>query len=266
MDAPLPAPATKHVAALQHALPRSELVLTLRQRTATADGRDTGTTGTTLWLGGQVLAAYLASLPPSPGAAVELGAGVGFLALSLAAAGHDVLATDVEPVLSAVLAPNLDAGVRVLGGAGVPARATPALLDWVEVADALAAGRAPFANLDPGAAAHIARADTLVTTDTLYAPHLIQPLWATLAAMCAGRDRPPAVYLALERRDPRLVDAGLDGGREAGFELRRIAHGRVVKALDRAGWRWAPEDWAGVEVWRAKWRGEAREAAGPGGA
>ncbi|KAL1408937.1 hypothetical protein Q8F55_005751 [Vanrija albida] len=238
-EPPLPAPATKHVPALQHALPRSDVVLTLRQRTATAEGTDTGTTGTTLWLGAQVLAAYLASLPPPPpgATALELGAGVGYLALCLAGAGYAVTATDVEPVLSSVLSPNLDAGARVLGA---NARVEAAELDWVRVA---AEGLPPS----------LVAPDIVVTTDTVYAPHLIAPLWATLAAVCARGK--PAVYIALERRDPRMVDAGLEAGRDAGFELRRVAHGRVAKALDRAGWRWAPEDWAGVEVWRAKWRG-----------
>lgn len=258
MDAPLPAPATKHVGALQHALPRSDVVLTLQQRTATADGKkDTGTTGTTLWLGGQVLAAYLASLPPPAAGtrALELGAGVGFLALSLAASGYNVLATDVEPVLSTVLAPNVDTGARQLpAGSG---SASAALIDWVAVAEAVGAGLPPFGSLEPSAVEHITRADVVVTTDTLYAPYLIQPLWVTLAAICAPRDKPPAVYLCLERRDPRLVDAGLDAGRAAGLEIRRVAHGRVAKALDRAGWKWAADDWAGVEVWRAKWKGVA---------
>jgi len=90
----------------------------------------TGTTGTTLWLSSQIVANYLLSLPhphshphTSPQAqtrpetrerVLELGSGVGYLSLVLSSMGYDVVASDVEPVLSSVLLPNIEDGLRVL--------------------------------------------------------------------------------------------------------------------------------------------------------
>lgn len=89
------------------------------------ENESTGTTGTTLWLGGQVLSCYLSSLPlptcttnsrgeAQAKQAIELGAGVGYLTLVLASLGYDVVSTDIPPVLDIVLRPNIDEGQNVL--------------------------------------------------------------------------------------------------------------------------------------------------------
>ncbi|KAG8784825.1 hypothetical protein FRC16_002101 [Serendipita sp. 398] len=95
------------------------------------------TNGTTLWLGGQVLSHYLASIlldgdhhsdkssnmNNKPRGrrrkrAIELGSGIGLTALVLYSMGWDVCATDVEPVLTSVLRPNIliNSNSSVTGG------------------------------------------------------------------------------------------------------------------------------------------------------
>lgn len=329
---PLPASATKHLTTLHHPLPTREAVLSLQQRAAESDSggaaasngkgtetTGTGTTGTTLWIGGQVLAAYLASLKPptttrtaaagsssssssaSTGptssstlplprnpAALELGAGIGFLSLSLAAQGYDVISTDIEPIVSTVLRPNAAAAARVLpAGSG---KVVVRELDWVAVS---AGGELRLDlddNAEQGTRTQLPPAlDLLATADTVYAPELVPHFWATITRICReceqsgkgernspGRDsandgdgdddatagRAPKFFFAIERRDPRMLDAALEQGRQAGMELRRVAHGRVARAVERA-YGWKNEGWEGVEVWKGRWRGlggEQRES------
>lgn len=261
----LPAPSTKHVATLHTRLPRGDEVV-LRQQAVDAGGARLGTTGTTLWLGAQVLSAYLASAieaKPSRGRALELGAGVGYLALTVASLGYDVVTTDIEPVLSRVLAPNAAAAPQGCGA--IEARE----IDWFDAVRAAEAAKGGEANTagepragegsrdaSPSLALLDAQYDLVVTTDTIYAPEMTPALWAALERAAARRPgrRTPTVYIGLERRDPRVVDAALEMGRQRGCAMRRVAHERLVRALERVGWHWAPEDWEGIEVWKGKWR------------
>ncbi len=115
--------------------------------------------------------------------------------------------------------------------------------------------------------------DMIITTDTLYATDLVQPLWTTLRLLSERPSRqpgasslndphtapatsttPPPIYIALENRDPDLIGAGLEAGRAMGFEVKRIGAPRVARAVDKAGWGWRSEDWAGVEIWKARWK------------
>lgn len=90
-----PASVTKHLDSLSHPLPRQVSTLAniphaveLQQMSsATSNSTGTGTTGTTLWLGAQLMAAYLAETLAFVQAdqepkrkIVELGGGVGYLA------------------------------------------------------------------------------------------------------------------------------------------------------------------------------------------
>lgn len=89
----LPASLTKHLDYLAHPLPRqvsTRASLThpveLQQRSAAgSETTGTGTTGTTLWLGAQLMAAYLAETlgyvdgQQSSKQVIELGGGVGYL-------------------------------------------------------------------------------------------------------------------------------------------------------------------------------------------
>ncbi|WVR04553.1 hypothetical protein IAU60_001560 [Kwoniella sp. DSM 27419] len=135
--------------------------------------------------------------------------------------------------------------------------------------------------------------DMIVMTDTFYAPHLIDPLWQTLLLVShpappdgaitvdfsndygtrrtesqieslqgrqipqgrRQRTRSPPIYIALERRDPRLMTSALDRGRELGFDLKKIARPRLSKELERAGWGWQMDDWEDVEVWKCRFAG-----------
>lgn len=119
----------------------------------------------------------------------------------------------------------------------------------------------------------------IITADTIYHPPLILPLFNTIKQICERQKAIPVIYLGLERRDSRLVDTALEGGRSVGFEITRIGRGRVQKALDRAGWTQtrkvgravgnegeddeedggedADENWGwdGVEIWKARYKG-----------
>lgn len=316
-SSPLPASSSKDADELLHPLPRdADLVLRLRQISSVTSSnarregaQTTGTTGTTLWLGAQVMACYLRdtlgdvqttsfstpsssrrptdattsrdhdTLVPVPRRkrAIELGSGVGYLSLCLASWGWDVVATDIEPVTSTVLRPNVDLGLNAVkrhrrdaaGKIGVTR------LDWLEVArdglpscTRLEGDSEPENNVLPEN-----DYDMIITTDTLYATDLVQPLWTTLRLLSERPSRqpgassaddshaapatsitPPPIYIALENRDPDLIGAGLEAGRAMGFEVKRIGAPRVARAVDKAGWGWRSEDWAGVEIWKARWK------------
>ncbi|RSH83847.1 hypothetical protein EHS25_005462 [Saitozyma podzolica] len=307
MSSPLPAPSTKHLHTLAHPLPREpNIVFNLGQRsiggssTATIGSADndhpirngssgssgsggsgngllsssvsTGTTGTTLWLGAQIMACYLRDTlnitPPSAfkstttsqksdgtGSSrverkgrrvLELGSGIGYLALCMACWGYDVLATDVEPVLSGVLLPNVEDGRRVLerikGGGRDVGIVQVGALDWVDVSrggslpwasdtgpgllpptplqsTTTAKGSAETADLEAFSSGRESiqsttspghfddrHVDIILTTDTLYSTSLISPLWSTLAIISKSQDSPPPIYIALENRDPGLIN------------------------------------------------------------
>jgi hypothetical protein len=206
------------------------------------------------------LGVSVAAKPKRRKRALELGAGVGYLSLCLAAWGYDMLATDVPPVLDSVLQSNVEEGVQLLRGLRARGRDVGeiqvAKLDWEEAArwDGL-----PWVNSD-GESLQAGRTDLgppfdmIVTTDTLYAPSLVKPFWSTILHLSRFQPSPPPVYIALENRDPGMIDSALDVGREMGFELKRIGAGRVGKAVENAGWRWEKRDWEGVEIWKAKLR------------
>lgn len=229
----LPAPETKDLPVLHHPLPGGNTAL-LNQR---ARDQGEGTTGTTLWLGAQVLSAYLAkhgadsrSREPKL-CALELGAGVGLLSLTLAEMGYDVLSSDIDPVV-AILESNMKAN-WALGSVAVTK------VDW----------------LDPPPLE--GEFDIIVTADTIYTPDLVDPLWNTVA-----RYSGPATtsYVAVENRDPRLMEAAYERGKELGFDVKRINANRIVKAVERV-WGWKKgEGWEGVEIWKAKYRGRKEES------
>jgi len=61
------------------------------------------------------------------------------------------------------------------------------------------------------------------------------------------------VYLCIERRDPALLDRALAEAKDVwGFTATRIGHGRVSRAMEKAGLKWTKEDWAEVEIWKLK--------------
>lgn len=259
---PLPAHKTKHEPILQYPVLPTSLVLSLAQSDTAQD-----TTGTTLWLGAQVLAAYLSDTyacrprrTPAP-RAVDLGAGVGLTAHVLAALGFDVAATDVRGVVHTVLRRNVAENarcVRECAGAGVVEARE---LDWTVPPDqwdwngtGAVAPPSPSPSPQPGLGIGIGPPfDLVVTADTLYRRDLVAPLVRTLRAVSvqsrSGRGFPP-VFVALERRDPDVIALALQLAAREGFACRRVPHARVGKCMRAAGLRWEKEDWEGVEVWR----------------
>lgn len=95
--------------------------------------------------------------------------------------------------------------------------------------------------------------DLIITADTLYSPELVDPLLRTLRALIVVSttpERSPQSFLALERRDPALIDGALAAASEKwGMVCKRVAHRRLAKALEKGGTTWPREDWEGVEVW-----------------
>lgn len=234
---PLPASDTKHLTTLHHPVPGSNTILPLKQLSA-----NTGTTGTTLWLSAQLLALYFSSLPSKRGVVVDLGSGVGFLPLCLASKGWEVVASDTRHVIDSVLAENVRVGLEVLDrdvkkdklGSG-DVKVTE--LDWEEVS---LIGRTP----DILAGKKI---EMITTSDTIYAPHLLDPLFRTLRILSSPST---TIYIGLERRDPALVDDALKRAGEMGLSLRRVDKDKVDRLMIDA--KWDSTEWDGVEIWKGK--------------
>lgn len=224
--------------------------------------------------------------------ALELGSGIGYLALYLASKGYDVVATDIEPSLSSVLAPNITHGIEVIEG--YQARATGKVdgvgkvdvkaIDWMDSPDIPRPSRSTTVEHSSGsvlpASSHTDPAqeqalayleslvddglDMIITTDTLYAPPIVLPLWRTiyhlshLAARISPRSAHPQVLIALENRDPGLIASALAIGAEMGFEMRRVPQSKLSKGLKEAGWGWGREEWEGVEVWKGSFKDRAK--------
>jgi len=206
------------------------------------------------------MACYLSSTLPSPSnnakrkRVLELGSGVGYLALVMAGVGYDVLASDVEPVVSSVLRQNVEDGGRVLRCRG---RAEEGDLEVVE----LDWTHPQLCELDVDGGG----VDMIVATDTIYHHPLVRPFFETMMHFSnpskSWSGPTPLVVLAIERRDGEMVDRALDVGKEMGFDLRRVGRGRVEKGMEKAGWG-GGEGWEGVEIWRGRWKGPERRDGG----
>lgn len=97
--------------------------------------------------------------------------------------------------------------------------------------------------------------DYILTTDTLFSSSLTLPLLKTLRAFSLASTCPP-ILVALETRDPLLISSALESARQMGFVCKKIAPGRVERALGKSGWGWCEKgEWEGVEVWRWKFGG-----------
>jgi len=199
--------------------------------------------------------------------------------VTLSALGYTVLATDIEPTLTEILAPNVRQWMHgeTSGGAG---RISPCLLDWnlgpdwrsIEAAfsgdtDWRKSGEVPSSNhvdgshgaaggapsratlLDTGdEALPRTSIDLIVSADTVYAVELLRPLLVTISALSARSPKPPVIYIALERRDPCLVNTFFQLAREMGFKSVQVDASRLRKLVQ--GMQWSEEDWEAVEVWK----------------
>ncbi|KAI0748253.1 hypothetical protein C8Q80DRAFT_1170895 [Daedaleopsis nitida] len=264
----LPAHETKHIPLLVY--PFGPAHFHLAQR-------DNGVTnGTGLWLGAQCLSLYLAeslkNKSQSPGTsaggnrprAIELGSGIGLSALVLASMGWDVIATDLQDTISAVLASNISRNRSQLppNSGAIEVR----VLDWTVSPDHWV-----WDDLNTIASPHVEKAscmahqssilgppfDLIISSDTLYSAELVTPLLRALRELCnvsissSPEVRPPPIYLAIERRDPEFIDRALSEATNFwDFKVERVPHKKVAKAMEKGGVCWERGAWDGVEVWK----------------
>ncbi|KNZ62621.1 uncharacterized protein VP01_1247g3 [Puccinia sorghi] len=199
----------------------------------------------------------------------------GLLSVSLSALGYTVLATDIEPTLTEILAPNVRQWMHgeSSGGAG---RISTCFLDWnlgpdwrsIEAAFSGGTdrfqGEVPTSNhvneshgavsgaplrttLDTGSDEALP-IDLIVSADTVYAVELVSPLLVTISVLSARSPKPPVIYIALERRDPCLINTFFQLAREMGFKSVQVDASRLRKIVE--GMQWSEEDWEAVEVWK----------------
>ncbi|KAI5817691.1 putative methyltransferase-domain-containing protein [Pyronema omphalodes] len=246
----LPAHFTKNTPELLYPLPpplTQTLHLSQNSQAAT-------TTGATLWLGSQILTAYLYTLyPPSSSStsstsptspapkklALDLGAGIGLASLALGALGFNVIATDVAELTCSegLLRRNIEDARNFTGGSGGVVCVKE--LDWFEPPEK--------GELFQGTGIQEKEFDVIMTADTIYMKELIRPLLDTIKRMAGEKTQ---VWVALEVRDQQVCGEAMSVAREMGFGVRRIQMVKIRKAMDLAGMRWEQEDWRGVEVWR----------------
>ena len=170
--------------------------------------------------------------------------------------GWDVLATDTTHTISSVLSPNIASNTTSSCDRGIIQireldwLVPPESWDWTSsIAVASSHSYTPTAD-DPT----ILKPpfDLIISSDTIYAAELVQPLLRALHAAVTISGS-PHVYLCLERRDPALVDRALSEAKDVwGFTVTRVSHRRVSKAMEKGGLKWKKEDWDGVEIWRLK--------------
>ena len=179
--------------------------------------------------------------------------------LVLGALGYDVLATDTAHVCNSVLRHNIAANLPHLPTAAGSIQVRE--LDWTVESDRWVWSD-PTRITPDGNASNKRGADAeellgppfdlIISSDTLYDVSLVQPFFRTVRALAAsGREieprKPPLFFLALERRDPRLIDGALAC---APVPLTQVPIKKVRKALERAGICWDRADWEGVEIWK----------------
>lgn len=182
----------------------------------------------------------------------------GLLALSLNAQGFDVLATDVPTIADGLLHQNLTA--RPPPQPKLQSRA----LDWFSEPSSwdftrwsISPPSEGSADSDPPPSPSELLAppfDFITTTDSIYDSSLSLPLLRTLHALSTpplASRTPPPIFVALEVRDPQLIDSFLREAKEAwGFKCSKVEDGRLRKLVGEDGVGWEEEDWAGVQVWK----------------
>lgn len=269
---PLPAHESKHLLLLEYPFPPSSSTFFLSQL---VDGQSNGTA---LWLGAQCLSLYLAHINHSlvskcsgSPRVIELGSGIGLTAcasyqvlhryrsyfnhsLALSSLGWEVLATDIPPVISAVLVKNVQNNSLPSSGP-IQIRELDWTIppdDWTWNDSNVVSSRSSTSFLSNSSNLLNPPYDLICTSDTVYVPSLVQPLLRTLHSLCKlSVIRSPPVYLCIERRDPSLVDHLLSEARSTwGFLVVRIPHKKLAKAMQKGGVTWAKEEWDGIEIWK----------------
>lgn len=178
--------------------------------------------------------------------------------LVLSALGYDVLATDTAHVCNSVLRYNIAANLPHLPTTtgSIQVRELDWNVDsdrwmWNDSTRITPDGNASNKRGTNGEEPLGPPFDLIVSSDTLYDVSLVQPFFRTVRALAASSRKieplkPLLFYLALERRDPRLIDEALAC---APVPLTQVPIRKVRKALDRAGIHWDGSDWEAVEIW-----------------
>jgi hypothetical protein len=176
---------------------------------------------------------------------------VGLVSLTLAALGVEVTATDLPEVIDTVLDKNIKQVSKHLSWGRVNVKA----LDWLQdpsgwVWDDEHSITPPTSSTPaaPPSQTPPPSFELIVTSDTVYAPHLSAPLLRTISHLCAQCNKLPLVLLALERRDPALVDGFLKCAEET-FKVSAVDFSKLAEQLG-----WEEDDWAGTELYQLKWR------------
>ncbi|KAJ7063239.1 hypothetical protein C8F01DRAFT_1219379 [Mycena amicta] len=208
--------------------------------------------GTGLWLGAQVLSAFLSAGVAKNGMRVmELGSGVGALSLCLASLGCTIVASDLPWVIAKVLGPN------VANNTDFPGTVLVRQLDW-SVPPHLWLWDHPTIIASPEHSPQVAQHltipfDLVVSADTIYraGPHHTAP------ASLAVSSRSPVVFICLERRDPLLTDQALREAEETwAFTVKRVPRHKVERAVQKMFNTWRKSDWEGVEIYKLVLRKE----------
>lgn len=181
--------------------------------------------------------------------------------LALSSLGWDVLATDIPPVISTVLATNIQNNLSPSSGL-IQIREldwTVPPHDWIWDNDKAISSQHTSSPSQLSNSINLLNPpyDLICAADTVYVPSLVQPLLRTLHALCklsvtaSAGSRSPPIYICIERRDPALVDSLLSEARTTwGFLVVRIPHRRLVKAMEKGRVAWAKEEWEGIEIWK----------------
>ncbi|KAI7956108.1 hypothetical protein MJO29_007507, partial [Puccinia striiformis f. sp. tritici] len=194
------------------------------------------------------------------------GARAGLLSITLSALSYTVLATDIEPSLSQILLPNVRDWMEDNPSAG---KICTCQLDWNLEPDcqSICTAFSSDANLELTSDLNLptesneqvrisvrqdglptTSIDLIVSADTVYTVELIRPLLTTLTKLTTMSLKQPLIYIALERRDPNLVDSFFRIAVEMGFRATQVEHNRLRKWVDSMGW--IDGDWEAVEVWK----------------
>jgi hypothetical protein len=171
-----------------------------------------------------------------------------------------VVATDV-PLVLPLLRQNIDRNIP-----GLPVSAGSVLvreLDWTVSLEEWTWKNAACIASHDSSADHDQTADEgclappfdlILTADTLYTSELVAPLLRTLHHLVVLSSVPgkpaPRTFLALERRDPALIEAALIEAADTwGFVCERVPPRKIAKAMEKGGLKWEKADYDGVEVW-----------------
>lgn len=177
----------------------------------------------------------------------ELGSGLALPGMAARLLGWRVVVSDEPAALAAVTVPSLERNAAAL------TRRTGAHLLAPSEASAIAAAaldwRASAEDTQRTAHAHAPNPlDMLLTTDTAYEMSLVPPLLQTLHTLATPQHT--ILFIAIERRDPLVLDHTLSLAADLGLHLGRLDPALVRAAAARFGNpAWPAEDVDDLEVY-----------------